>query len=73
MFRSASLLTAFLLLASAAFAHEGHGDPAHQHGATHYVVNPSHAMPIGLTATTVLGLGLALRRSMQRVPPLDKR
>ena len=72
MFRSASLLTAFVLLASAAFAHEGHGDPAHQHGATHYVINPTHAVPIGLTATAVVGLGLALRRIMQRVQLLDR-
>jgi len=63
MLRSVSILAASLMLASGAFAHEGHGDPSHQHGATHYAVNPSHAVPIVLTVGAVIGLGLLFRRS----------
>lgn len=65
MLRSISIPVALLFLASAAFAHEGHGDPAHQHGATHYAVNPSHAVPIVLTAASVIGVGLLVRRSVR--------
>ncbi len=66
MLRSVSISVASLILASAAFAHEGHGDPSHQHGATHYAVNPSHAVPIVLTVGAVTGLGLLIRRSVRR-------
>ena len=62
MLRSLSILAASLILTTATFAHEGHGHPAHQHGATHYVVNPSHAVPIMLTVVGVIGLGLLIRR-----------
>jgi glutathione S-transferase len=65
MLRSVSILAASLILTSVAFAHEGHGDPTHQHGATHYAVNPSHAVPIIVTVTGVIGLGLLVRRSVR--------
>ena len=65
MLRQVLVFAASLILASAAFAHEGHGDPAHQHGATHYVVNPSHATPVLFTVTAVIGLGLLIRRSVR--------
>jgi hypothetical protein len=62
MLRSLFISSAWLILSTATFAHEGHGDPAHQHGATHYAVNPSHAVPIVLTVASVIGLGLLIRR-----------
>ncbi|MEJ7590580.1 MAG: hypothetical protein WKF77_03470 [Planctomycetaceae bacterium] len=65
MLRSVSILAASLILTSAAFAHEGHGHPQHQHGATHYVVNPSHAVPIVLTVAAVSGVGLLIRRHVR--------
>lgn len=66
MFRSVSSLATSLILTSAAFAHEGHGHPSHQHGVTHYVINPSHAVPIVLTVAAVVGLGLLIRRGVHR-------
>ena len=69
MLRSISIPAVLLILTSAAFAHEGHGDPAHQRGATHYVVNPSHAVPIVLTVAAVIGLGLLIRRSVRNWCP----
>ena len=67
MFRLTSIIAASFMLTSAAFAHEGHGDPAHQHGVTHYVINPSHAIPIGLTVVAVIAaviaVGVLIRRN----------
>jgi hypothetical protein len=63
MFRAASILAILLIMGSTAFAHEGHGHPEHQTGATHYVVNPSHAVPIVLTVAAVIGLGALIRRA----------
>ncbi len=65
MLRSLSILVVSLILTTTTFAHEGHGHPAHQHGATHYVVNPSHAVPVMLTVAGVIGLGLLIRRSVR--------
>jgi len=65
MLRFVSIPAVSLILTSAVFAHEGHGDAAHQHGATHYVVNPSHAVPIVLTVAAVIGLGLLIRRTVR--------
>ncbi len=66
MLRSLSILVVSLILTTTTFAHEGHGHPAHQHGATHYVVNPSHAVPVVLTVAGVIGLGLLIRRGVCR-------
>ena len=63
MLRSVLILAALLILAPATLAHEGHGHPEHQHGATHYVVNPSHAVPIVLTVAVGIGVGLLIHRS----------
>jgi hypothetical protein len=62
MLRSLFIFSASLIFSSVTFAHEGHGDPAHQHGATHYAVNPSHSAPIVLTVAGVIGVGLLIRR-----------
>jgi len=65
MLRSFLSLATLLIVTSAALAHEGHGHPAHQHGVTHYVVNPSHAVPILLTVAAVAGLGLVVRNCVR--------
>lgn len=62
MLRSLFMLAASLILSTATLAHEGHGDPSHQQGPTHYVVNPSHAVPIVLTVACGIGAGLLIRR-----------
>ena len=63
MSRAVSILAVSLMIGSTVFAHEGHGHPAHQAGATHYVVNPSHAVPVVLTVAFVIGLGALIRRA----------
>jgi hypothetical protein len=65
--RISSLLSvvATVLACGVAMSHEGHGHPGHQHGASHYVVNPSHSIPIATgVAVTVMG-ALMLRRSLR--------
>lgn len=54
--------SATIAMASAALAHEGHGHPAHQEGVTHYVVNPSHAVPVILAIAIATGVGVLIRR-----------
>ena len=61
-----------LLVSGSALAHEGHGDPQHQTGVLHYLVNPSHAVTI-LIAAVVLAVGIRAvvklaRRTTVRVP-----
>ena len=66
MLRFVTSLAAMLVLASTAFGHEGHGHPEHQQGVRHYVVNPSHALPIALSAAVVSGIGILIRRSQSK-------
>ena len=67
MLRAFLSLATLLIVASSAIAHEGHGHPAHQHGVTHYVVNPSHAVSIVLTVAAVAGLGLLIRKCVRKL------
>ena len=62
MIRSIFTFFAMIASASAAFAHEGHGHPAHQEGVTHYVVNPSHAVPVILAIAIAVVAGILIRR-----------
>jgi len=47
-------------------AHEGHGHPGAQDGVLHYVVNPSHAVPVLVTSALALVLGWMLFRRFAR-------
>jgi hypothetical protein len=62
---SALSLVAMSVIAAPAECHEGHGHPDHQHGASHYVVNPSHAMPILAGVSMMVFGGLALRQVLR--------
>ncbi|MDA1230408.1 MAG: hypothetical protein O2856_06510 [Planctomycetota bacterium] len=66
MLRSVTSLAAVFALASTALAHEGHGHAAHQHGAIHYVVNPSHAVSIVLFVAAIVALGWRVSRSVRK-------
>lgn len=48
---------------SSVLAHEGHGHPDHEHGASHYVVNPSHALPIMMGALVTIAGGVLMFRA----------
>ena len=52
----------YLFAESAVFAHEGHGDPEHTDGMIHYVVNPSHAIPVMLSVLVVATAIFAMRK-----------
>ena len=45
-------------------AHEGHGVPGVQHGALHYIVNPSHSVPTIVMALVAFGLAWTLFRKL---------
>ena len=66
-----TLITSFLSLVTMSIAaapaecHEGHGHPDHKDGVSHYVVNPSHAMPILAGASMMVFGGLALRQLLR--------
>ena len=62
MLRSLSGALAIFALMPSVFAHEGHGHPEHPQGILHYVVNPSHALPIVICCAAALIAGLAARR-----------
>jgi len=66
MLRSFTSLAALICLTSTLIAHEGHGHPEHQQGATHYLVNPSHALPILLSVAAVAGIGFLINRSVRK-------
>jgi hypothetical protein len=63
MIRTVLIFIATLVLASTSFAHEGHGHPDHQSGVTHYIVNPSHAIPVLLTVAAAITIGILIRRT----------
>ena len=56
------MLSAMIASVSAAFAHEGHGHPAHQEGVSHYIVNLSHAVPVVLAIALAVVIGLLIHR-----------
>ena len=62
MLRRLTGALAILALMPSVFAHEGHGHPEHPQGIAHYLVNPSHAVPIVLCCAAALIAGLAARR-----------
>lgn len=66
MYRACTSLVALICLNSAVIAHEGHGHPEHQQGATHYLVNPSHALPILLSVTAIVGISFLIGRSVNK-------
>ncbi len=66
MLHSFTSLVALICLNSAVIAHEGHGHPEHQQGATHYLLNPSHALPILLSVTAIVGISLLIGRSVNK-------
>jgi hypothetical protein len=66
MFRSVTSLAALICLSSAVIAHEGHGHPEHQQGVSHYLVNPSHALPILLSVAAIAGIGFLIGRSVKK-------
>jgi hypothetical protein len=66
MLRSFATLGALICLTVPAIAHEGHGHPEHQQGATHYLVNPSHALPILLSVAVIAGTGFLISRSVRK-------
>lgn len=51
--------------ASSILAHEGHGHPDHQDGVSHYVVNPSHALPIMIGAVVLIAGCVMLVRALR--------
>jgi len=59
--------SAFASLAGTVFGHEGHGHSAAQNGLLHYVVNPSHSVPVAcvLLAAVVLLQSCRLARQQQ--------
>lgn len=60
------------LLSPEALAHEGHGHPAHQDGVIHYLVNPSHALPVVLTCAAATFAVWAIRRIVQSRSSSDR-
>jgi hypothetical protein len=66
MLRSFAALAALICLTSVVIAHEGHGHPEHQQGATHYLVNPSHALPVLLSVAAIAGIGFLISRSVRK-------
>ncbi len=62
MLRPISFVTILCLQLPTILAHEGHGLPTHEHGVSHYVVNPSHAVPMLLTVAAATGLWLLIRQ-----------
>ncbi len=66
MLRSFASLAALICLTSTVIAHEGHGHPEYQQGATHYLVNPSHGLPILLSVAVIAGIGFLIGRSVRK-------
>jgi hypothetical protein len=66
MLRSFTTFAALICLTSTVIAHEGHGHPEHQQGATHYLVNPSHALPILLLASAIVVIGMLISRTVKK-------
>jgi len=66
MLRSVTSIAAFICLTSVVIAHEGHGHPEHQQGATHYLVNPSHALPVLFSVAAIAGIGFLISRSVRK-------
>lgn len=62
MLRRLTGALAILVLMPSVFAHEGHGHPEHQQGIVHYVVNPSHLLPIAFGCAAMLTAAWAMRR-----------
>ncbi|MEY3457382.1 MAG: hypothetical protein RL215_539 [Planctomycetota bacterium] len=61
-----AVFTCLLLLNSSAvlMAHEGHGVPTAGDGLLHYLVNPSHAIPLVLISVAVIWLARRLLNSI---------
>jgi hypothetical protein len=62
-----AVLSCLLLLNTGATlsAHEGHGSPAVQDGLLHYLVNPSHAIPLVIVSSVVVWM---VKRLLGKVP-----
>ena len=57
--------SAFVSLAGTLFGHEGHGHPATQSGLLHYIVNPSHCVPMACVLIATACLVQACRSGRQ--------
>jgi hypothetical protein len=66
MLRFSTSFATLLILTSTVIAHEGHGHPEHQQGAAHYLVNPSHALPVLLSVAAIAGIGFLISRSVKK-------
>jgi hydrogenase/urease accessory protein HupE len=62
MFRTIAIACTLFTMISSVSAHEGHGNPEHQSGVMHYVVNPSHAIPVVLVCLVALMVVWFIRR-----------
>ncbi|MFN9717563.1 MAG: hypothetical protein ACK58L_02650 [Planctomycetota bacterium] len=59
---STLIVTGLCAHAALLSAHEGHGHPDHETGVSHYVVNPSHALPIMIGAALIVFGAMFLTR-----------
>ncbi len=64
--RSLAGALAILAVMPHSFAHEGHGHPEHPQGILHYVMNPTHALPVVLCLTGIMLAAWTGQRTLRR-------